>query len=398
MRKRKRSQWRNPTYIGTVLVAVVFIFIFIVSFINPGGSVDTPADIDIDTVPTIAPTALVVPTPEPGGPLLSFGSPQVQANGLFQVTVPGGWFPNANAYEATAPRARMSFTNTDRLSVIDVLIQFGVNYPSTQALSDDFLTSEYFGGEWSAYGRATETGRTVAETVTVEFDLEADNLEFIGRQISWLDGDWLNMVRLIVPGNNPALLDELERVVTPTLIGYQEDLGDIPPSQAAYVDNAQGFIIRHPGWTRVSGFPGGPAILENPANDSRLLLRASDETPLASLEEAEAYVTDTLRSGVDILSSQVTAREFGEGFLVSYADRDADGNPISGVVALLNNDIERLLLAEVRVPADDLDLLAASEDALVTESRQVIDSFAALPPPGYLIVPGGESPPEEDTE
>ena len=375
---KRRQQWRNPTYVGSVAVAIVFIIIFIVSFVSPGGgTTDIP---DIDALPTPEPAPLVAPTPEPGGPVLTFGAPSVQANGLFQVRVPGGWFPSSNAYDASIPRARMSFNNPQRLSVIDVLIQFGVNYPSNEALSDEFLTEAFFLGAWSDYGASSETGRTVGDTVIVDFDLVADNLDFLGRQIAWLDGDWLHMVRIIVPNNNPPLLETLSETVTPSLVSFQADQRDLPPTLAAYVDVAQGFLVRHSNWRQVSGGAGGPAVLENQASQGHLLLRVVDETPLESLDDAEAFITGTLRPDAEILSSQVTERQFAEGFLLSYADRDADGNSIAGAVALLNGDDDRLLVAEVRITARDLDLLSVSDDARVTQARQIIDSFMALPP------------------
>jgi hypothetical protein len=394
--KKKRRQWRNPTYIGTVLVAVVFIFIFIVSFISPGGSSVT-TDADIDTAPTPEPTPLTAPTVEPGGPSLTFGSPTVQSNGLFEMTVPGGWFPGTNFYEASVPQARISFTNADRLSVIEGIIRFGVNYPSHQALSDDFLTEEFFLSAWGDYDTWVERDRSVGDAITINFDMSVGGLDLLGRQIAWLDGDWLNMLRLVVPRNYPALMEELERVVTPTLVSFQQDQRDLPPELNAYVDTEQGFLVRHPGWVRVSGSPGRPAVLESQQVEGRLLLRASEETPIDSLDDAEAYVTETLRPGAEVLSSQITAREFAAGFMVSYQDRDADGNAIAGLVALLNNDIERLLVAEIRLTAGDLDLLTASEDERVTQSRQIIDSFAALPPPGYLIAPAENPPAAEET-
>lgn len=393
---KRRRQWRNPTYIGTVALAVVIITIFVVALINPGGST-TPDTPDLDSIPTPEPTPLVAPTPEPGGPSLSFGSPSVHNNGLFQVSVPSGWLPSSNAYDASIPRARISFSNRERLSVIDVLIQFGVNYPSHQALSDDFLTEEFFQGAWADYGAFEEAGRTVGDTVTVNFDLSVDGADFIGRQIAWLDGDWLHMVRVIVPENNPPLMEALTEELPPSLVGFNADQGDLPPTLASYVDTQQGFLVRHPGWRTVSGTPGGPAVLENQAGQGNLLLRVVDETPLESLDDAEAYITQTLRPDAEILSSQVTARQFAEGFLLSYADRDADGNSIAGVAALLNDAEDRLLVAEVRITAIDLDLLSVSEDPQVTIPRQIIDSFMVLPPADYETVPG-ENPPEEQDQ
>jgi hypothetical protein len=41
--------------------------------------------------------------------------------------------------------------------------------------------------------------------------------------------------------------------------------------------------------------------------------------------------------------------------------------------------------------------LTASEDERVAQSRQIIDSFAALPPPGYLITPAENPPAAEET-
>jgi hypothetical protein len=324
------------------------------------------------------------------------GEPLVQRNGLFQAAVPTDWLVQRSDYDATIPRARITFASSNRLSVVEMLVQFGVNYPSHQALSDNFLTSDYFSDAWADYDSSSETSRTVGDTVTVDFDLKAFGVDFLGRQIAWLDGDWLHMIRIIVPDNNPALLDELTRLEPPTFISFDDQrTGDF--NYVAYEDHVQGFLLRHPLWQIVSGTPGSPAIFDDPVSDTRLFVRSFEDTPLGSLEEAENYLTETYRPGSEVIASQVTTRQFGEGYMVSYRDVDNESNEISGMVVLLNDVAGKLHVADVRLNEAGIDLLSSEFGTTELRIRNILNTFMPLPPADYVNVPA-ENPPVLDVE
>lgn len=396
--KKNRSRWRDPRFIFSFGLAAIIIFVFVISLFARPGTQSTTSNVTPGVVPTPRPTRITVPTPEPDGPQLTLGLPQIQNNGFFQVSVPNdNWVARGNEYDASIPRVRISFLNGPRLAVIDTLLQFGVNYPSLQALSEDFLTDSYFLTAWQEYDGFTETDRTLGNTVTVDFDLVANEVEYLGRQIAWLDQDWLVMVRVITPANNPQLLEVLSQMVTPTFVVYEDQRGS-QPSWGAYYDQEQSFLVKHPYWTKVSGSAGTPAVLEDPLTSARLLIRRFQATPLESLDEAESYVTGSLRQGASVVASQVTTRQFGDGFLVSYADTDTEGNAVSGLAALLNDSEGNLLVADLRLPEGGVDLLSVSQDPNRQVLREVIDSFMILPPEGYVQSPASSISSEASPE
>jgi hypothetical protein len=101
---------------------------------------------------------------------------------------------------------------------------------------------------------------------------------------------------------------------------------------------------------------------------------------LASLDEAETYITDTLHPGSEVLSSQATSREYGDGFMVSFADRDPEGNPVSGLAVVLNDE-GNLRIADIRYAVSGVDLLQPDEAELQqVDIRTLADTFMLLPP------------------
>lgn len=384
LKKRRRL---NKTYIFSAVLGAIIIATFIISLFARPGSGDNTAD--VSTVnPFITPTTtpLSFPTPEPNGPQLIVSAPTINNNGLFQVSVPAGWNIKYNDFivETVPPRARITFDSGTHQSVIEMLVDVftdaATQYPTLQALSDTYFTTSYFTSAWSSYtGGFTETGRTVDKTITVNFDLQAGERDYFGRQVAWLDGDWLHMVRIIVPNNYPALLDALTTYIIPTFVSYS-DQRNFPLTWIAYRNAEQGFLIRHPNWRTVSR-----GVLEAPTLPAQVLLRSFENTPLATLDEAETYLTSVLRPDANVLSSQITSRTFASsGFLVSFTDKDRDGNPISGLVALLNDDQQKLYVAEMRLAAPNVDLLSLDADQIIYQDlRTIIDSFMVLPPVGY---------------
>lgn len=392
MRKRGRI---NKGYIITFGFAIILIATFVISLVATPGTTNNISDIeDFDPLPTIPPTQIPLPTPEPDGPNLTLRALDIQSNGLFQVTVPNDWEIAENRFNPAVPRARITYDSPINLrySVIDVILDFGINYPSHEALSTDYLTTTYFRSEWSAeYQGMLETSRTVGDTITIDFELAASGQGFLARQVSWLDNGWLHSVRAVVPSNNPLLLDALIDMIVPTFVSYN-DQRETDFSWTAYTDSEQGFLIRYPNWQE-----SARSLLTATDLPAQARLRTILAQPLAALEDAEAFVMNTLRPGSEVLSSQVTEREYGSGYLVSFSDVDSDGNPVSGMAALLNDDAGDLYVADIRLEEPTINLLSLEADSPYQQLRDVLDTFMILPGGNQRVIPA-ETPPTFDIQ
>lgn len=389
---KKRTNRRMLAFY--ILMAVVLTVGTFATVIGPDSNdSDEIANTSIPSTPQ--PTPFTFPTPEPDGPSLTLRPPLVNSSGLFQLSVPEGWEITSNGYDFNLSGARSAFLNSSRLSVIDAQLLVGINYPSHQALSDDYFTTDYFFRSWGSYDGFTETKRTVGDRIVIDFKLGLGQQAYLARQVAWMDGDWVRLIRFVVPENNPALLDKLDELIVPTIISYN-DQRDTSPTWVSYADTERRFLIRHPNWTLISG--GGAPILEAPLSPASMILRSQEDQLLSSLDEAEAYVQETLRPGAEILSSQVTHREYGSGYMVSFADRDNEGNPVSVLAVMLNDDANNLYVAEIRLTRGEIDLLQPSEVPEYQELRTIADTFMILPPEGTIAVPSENPPVIEATE
>jgi hypothetical protein len=402
-KKAPRPRWQDPQYLFLLAIGLSIIVVTLVTAIAPSTTTVQTVDPNATPIParTLTPTPFIVPSPEPDGPQLTLNAePSFQINGLFQITTPVGWNTFSSTFETDVAMARLSFRNIERLSVIEALLRYGVNYPDLQAVSDELMNDSFLVSAWGDYDGFTETGRTITgEQIIINFDLSANQTQFVGRQVAWMEGDWLYMIRYVVPSNYPALLDAVDALVSPTFIGYEDQRGKTP-TFSSYSDPDQGFLIRHPAWTQVSGNPGSPAVLEDNVSQARLFLRTVDLAALESLEAAQAYLANKLHPGAQVLSSQAAARAFGEGYLLSYSDRDSEGDPIAGLLALLQTPGgQRYAIADIRLPVGEVDLLSLDEGSPYQALRDVIDTFMVLPPSATpQLPPASETPEAEVTE
>lgn len=392
---KKRRRYDAQFYLFAFL-ALILAFSYVVSLVvTPATTQQTvdPASIDttdLTPIGTPRPTPFRFPTAEPDGPVLINGEPVIHTNGLFQVTAPVDFQTRNNDYNPTQPRARITLGSGERVSIVDVLLDTGINYPSHQVLADTLFDQAYFTDAWQEYTGFTEISRVIGDTIRIDFNLETEDHTYLGRQIAWLDQDWLHIVRLIVPDNNPLLLDGLQGMIVPSFVSYADQRGK-PGNWVAYRDPEQGFLVRHPYWRIIS-----KSVLETTTGEAQLILRTPQSTAVATLEEAESYVTETLRPGATVLASQVTARAFASGFMISYSDRDNDGNAVSGLVVLLNDVAGQLYVAEIRLEAAGVDLLTMEPNSPYQQLREVLDTFMVLPPDGYTIVPAENPPGNEE--
>lgn len=389
----KRTR-RNTTLVGALL-GLIIIFTFVVSlFTNPG---TTTSVVPTSALRTPRPTSIIVPTPD-RDPNLEGELPYIHSSGLFQTFRPAGsgWSIDDNPFTEDGDRLDMVIQSTARLVVIHNSVQPGMEYESLQSLSDNFLNEAYYAAEWSNYSSWEETSREVTgDAVIVNFDLGAEDVNYLARDISRLDGDTLYVARVVVPSNNPALLDLLATDVQAAFFGYDQ-LQAVPRVWPAYVDQQLGFVLKYPAaWQIIAGAPGRPATLRSATGqpEATIRLEAHAAQPLASAADAEAWVSG-MDDAVTVLGSAPLEHPTGTGYQVAYESRDAAGDRHSGLVVLLNDAAGALFVANLQLDEGGVNLLDA--EALTgapLEARDaVVDGFMVLPPGSHAALAPEASP------
>ncbi len=379
-RNRRR---RRATLIGSVLgfmIIVSFLITLIAPDIGSGGS--TSSDDVLFNTPE--PTAIVVPTPEPTPQVVS-AAPFIHRSGVFRAFQPAGpdWTTTQSGPTESSTIVRVVHQNADRLAVIHNYIQPGVEYETHASLSENFLTAAHFQGAWDDYASWIETRRTVTdEAVVVDFDLSAQGVAYSARSTNWLDGGWLYVTHVVVPDNNPALLDLLTEQATAAFAPIPGTT-DLPLAWPAFVDQLSGYILKYPpGWQRVAGDVGRPATFANPSDQSDHLIRtwAEEDVPLETAEEAADWLVASEDSAV-LLSSEPAEGWAGSGYALAYTFTDAAGDPRSGLAMLLNDAAGTLFVADLRTELLNTDLLTASDiaEAVDVARRAVQEGFVVLP-------------------
>ncbi len=377
----KRTR-RNTTLIGALL-GLIIIFTFVVSlFTNPGTSTSV---VPTSALSTPRPTSIIVPTPD-SDPHLEGELPYIHRSGLFQTFRPAGsgWSIDDNPFTENGDRLDVVIQSTARLVVIHNYVLPGTEYESLQSLSDNFLNESYYAAEWSNYASWEETGREVtSDTVSVNFDLSAESVDYVARDISRLDGATLYVARMVVPSNNPTLLDLLSTDVQAAFFGY-EQLQGVPRAWPAYIDQQLGFVLKYPtGWQTVAGAPGRPATIRSASGqpDATIRLEAHAAMPLTSAEDAEAWVSG-MDDTITVQASVPLEHPTGTGYQVAYESRDAAGDRHSGLVVVLNDTAGTLYVANLQMGEGGVNLIDTENltDAQLEARSTVMDGFMVLPP------------------
>lgn len=384
-----RRKHQRATLAGAV-VGIVIISTFVISLIDPGGRRNrTSSNETLYTVTPYGtpppPTEVVIPTPDPD-PRLSGEPPYIHNSGYFQTFFPAGNDWQVDDYPAADDASRLSvvFQSLTRLVVIHTFIQRGIEYETLESLSENYLTPAYYAAEWSAYDSWIEVGRQVGDgRVTVSFNLVSQGHDYLGRDITQMVENRALVARLVVPANNAPLLDLLESLVLQVFREYPDIFG-LPESWPIYADQQLGYLIKHPsGWRWIAGDAGLPTTFTVTEDDppDRLRLWTASEQPLASADEAEAWLLAEEPTS-EILSIQPVEREYGTGFQIGYGFQDAEGDQHSGLVTLLNDENGTLYVANLYVMAPGLNLLQDEDlsPTVTNNCRAVVQGFILLPP------------------
>jgi hypothetical protein len=384
---RKRIQ-RRATLIGALL-GFIIIFTFVISLIAPGQN--SRRSSSSGALPTLTPygtppppTPVIVPTVE-ANPQLEGELPYIHSTGLFQTFRPAGDDWMITEGQGADGAISVVIQSLARLAVIHNYIRPGVQYENPDSLSADFLTESYFVDAWSEYDSWLETGRTIADNrVIVNFDLSASAVSYLGRSIAWVDGSWLYVSRLVVPANNPALLDLLQTLILPEFRGYPE-LQAMPEFWPAYSDQELGFLLKHPaGWQVVAGSKGRPVTFNVPvaegAGKTTVRVWTIADNPIDSDQQAEAVLSGAEPTAT-ILTIEPVVHDMGTGYQIAYAYRDAAGDPHSGLMVLLNDAHGMLFVANLQSTPPDTNWL--DTEHLSAQDSQTAQALTT----GFVILP-----------
>lgn len=387
--KNKRNR-RITQLIGSG-VGLIIVLTFVISLLNIDTLTDNGDDLDVTPFGTPPPpTPVIIPTPDPD-PQIDSAPLYIHSSGYFQAFQPAGadWTVSENPPGSVGGFANVVVQNQDWLVVVLHELQPGVEYESADSLSENLLTAGRFASVWLEYDFWAETGRAInGDRVTVEFDLALDDNAYLGRTVSWLDGGWLYDLRLVVPGNDPALLDLLAERFVPAFVGYH-DLQQLPQIWPTYLDRELGFILKYPPfWEQIAGGAGRPATFSGRTDQPRTIVRlwTEDGAALTSGEEAEDWVLAN-EATASIVETASVERETGSGYQVAYTYRDTSGDEHSGLTVLLHDTADRLYVADLQIDPPGVNLLEDSEE-LSDEDRAarqaVADGFVILPPGARL--------------
>jgi hypothetical protein len=402
--------------------------IFIISLVAPN-TFDTQTETtnntqnNDDELPTTSPaTPRVPPTVEPDGSKISMDRPFINTTGLFQILKPldpaGSWTnpdpangtPPTNTTTSEVPASTTNnietgstlFLSPTRLAVIHATTQFADRYPNVKALEDS-LTDSYFNQIWQAYYQWQLTSKTADESfLTYDFilrDAPPSQVSYVARYILWHDNGLINGLRLIVPENNPALLETLQERILPSFVSYPnliENTLNYPTGWTANTDMEQGYMLKLPDiWRVIEGGEGRPrtsyGFSFDPGPDTpsiRITIQPRGQQPIASLEDAKTWRQAASTSPLTFVGEGETIEQrFGDGYLLHYTYQNEDLDTFTGVMILLNDKDGNLYTAEFITDGNVQNFNDSATHPYQIQGYDAIRTFTLLAPADYANTP-----------
>lgn len=381
----------------SIILGVFMAIVLIAGAIIPLISDPTATTTTQTTNPTTAPVP-TFPPPISDYSTISFDQVYLHPSGLFTIGQPTGWV--VSQPNTTSNLAQIQMINNSALSVIDTYVE-DPGVPVTPEQLSDRFSDDVIAASWTQFTNYDETNRSLQDdTLVIDFVTRVANGQtYVARQNVWTDGNWIYVVRVLVPENATDLLRFLLENMRASLTPFTTFAGQ-PFNWTAYYDSATSHIIRFPNtWTVTDSAPGRPASI---SGEGGVNLRVETRANAAVADEAAASaLVENELSGATILSVEPVERGGNSGFSVAYAFTDIEGAAHSGLAVLLNNDNGALHIADLRFRARQVDLNAVSAGAAnsgaaeataeATETvaadggqyadlKLVMDSFQILPP------------------
>ncbi len=256
------------------------------------------------------------------------------------------------------------FSSCEQHSVLHVYADRNNAAPVTRLADLDVVyDTQQFDFDWERYnGGYTELDRrTTLTRHIVSFELVHNGYHYLARQTTELAGDgWTKTVRVIVPNNNPGLLDTLETKLWEAFNFYNvPSLFSVPLWWHATADAEAGYIIRYPAtWSEDDAEPGVFASISGIVNSTPVTLQilVASGKQIINETDARAWVTALhARSTVRLVRSD--SRGDKDRWLVSYNDPDG---PFSAVAVLINGKNGSLYSADYALEVSGVDILDKS--------------------------------------
>jgi hypothetical protein len=216
--------------------------------------------------------------------------------------------------------------------------------------------------------------------LVINFELYLDNSTYLARQLSRFDQGWLMILRLVVPGNNPALLDQLQQVVMPGYRLWPQSL-TTPLSWNAVADYAAGYLIRYPpDWRVLNGSPNREYTVTGALGAATITLttRAEPGKTVKTEDDVRAWIKATWPNAT-VQTVKPETHGDASGFVVSYLSAAADGSQHSAVVTLLNGVNGTLYIANELSSARDQNLLDETNQVIPPDLARVRGTFTVIP-------------------
>ncbi|MCC6616242.1 MAG: hypothetical protein IT320_22410 [Anaerolineae bacterium] len=328
------------------------------------------------TTQTTDPTAIPSPTfPAPVTDFsgISFDQVYLHPSGLYTIAQPTGWAILNPVTQSEV--AQVGMNNGENLSVIDAYIQKpALPVADAQGISDT-LTRDVLAQTWTRYNRWEETNRRIEDDrLIIDFSIVFNRQDYVARQVSWTDGQYIYSVRVVAPSNAIDLLHFLLDNLPATL--HPVPGMDVAPfNWQAFYDPYAYHILRYPQtWSQQDVAAGRTASIIGTQGES-MRVEISDLSGALDETAASDYVTSMVPNAT-ILSVEPVTRDSADGFGVAYSTSNADGEPFSGYALLLTTGDGKLHTVNLRFPGSAIDLstLPAATEAAAAEPTASADA------------------------
>ncbi|HVU12012.1 MAG TPA: hypothetical protein VHD90_12080 [Phototrophicaceae bacterium] len=340
---QQNSAKKASIYLGVFLAVVMIAGVFL-PYLNQSATTTTT---DVQPTDTVVAT---FPPPPSNLDAITFDKAYLHPSGVFSIGDPDGWDPSQPNMGPGI--AQINLTNNDALSVVDTYIE---DTPITTDQLSNHFSESVIAASWSNFTTWQESSRQMqGDKLIIDFTVTLTGRTFVARQEAWTDGQWIYVVRVLVPDNATDLLRYLLDNFVKSFAPQTEFEGS-PLDWNGFYDPDSSHIIRYPSdWKITDSAAGRPTSISS-GEGIFLRVETRDNTSVADQNAATTLVSG-LRSGVKIVSVKPVTRLLGQGFSVAYSYPTVDGSQQSGLTVLLNGPDDKLHIADLVFPASGVDL------------------------------------------